>query len=60
MRLTKTTLVAEVVGLVVAFVVLAWLEATVTHARSFGLLLIYYAIYVGGRAVMLARRTRSR
>jgi hypothetical protein len=60
MRLTKTTLVAEVVGLVVVLVVITWLEATLTKTIGFWPILIYSAIYIGGRAVMLARRTRSR
>ena len=55
-----TAVVAEVAGLVLVLVVITWLEATLTHTRSFWPLTAFSAVYLGVRATMLARKARSR
>lgn len=55
-----TAVVAEVAGLIVVLVVIAWLEATLTHTRSFWPSIAFSAIYLGVRAAMVARKARAR
>ena len=55
-----TAVVAEVAGLVLVLVAIAWLAATLTHTRSFWPSIAFSAIYLGVRATMLARKARAR
>ena len=57
MTLTKTKLVAEIVGLLVFLVVVQWLSTVLLHTRAFWPLMVYSALYIGVRAAILAKRT---
>ena len=60
MKLTKTRITIEIALLLVALAAVEWLANTVTRTRNMVAVVVFYALYVGLRIVMVLRKPPPR
>jgi len=59
MKLTTARVVAEIVAFLVFLLVIEWLSTRLLQTDNFWPRVVYIAIYIGVRAVLFARKSRS-